>query len=174
MPKLRKMLGDVNAECTKELMRLIQAQSKKTLCTWCMDYAEKYMLSIYKKYCPNDDRPKNALITAKKYNAGEIKWSEAKLIIWYEGAYKNENPIAQAADKAVGQAASLGHSPTAGHSLGFYFYGAAAIAYDKLGLTATVEEYQCEAEKVCIDMTAALRKIAVENEPNPVKVMWEC
>ena len=62
-----------------------------------------------------------------------------------------------------------------GHKVfGLYFYGAAAIAYDSVGLNETAEVYDKIAKEVCADMTAALQVIAVEDEPNPAKIKWGC
>ena len=82
------------------------------------------------------------------------------------------NPIAQAAARAVGQGSAVVHTLT--HSLGLFFYAAAAVAYDRVGLDATEDEYAGIAEEVCFDYTDALRAIAVENEPNPAKLKWNC
>lgn len=60
------------------------------------------------------------------------------------------------------------------HSLGLYFYAAAAIAYDRAGIDATEEVYVQIAEEVCLDYTDALRVVAVEDEPNPAKLKWNC
>lgn len=57
---------------------------------------------------------------------------------------------------------------------GLYFYGAAAVAYDRVGLNETAEMYHRIAEAFCADMTAALQAIAVEDEPNPAKIKWTC
>ncbi|WP_243166211.1 hypothetical protein [Acetobacterium fimetarium] len=54
------------------------------------------------------------------------------------------------------------------------FYGALAVAYDQLGTAANWEEIeQCAAEE-CGRIEAALRMMAVENEPNPAKINWNC
>jgi len=46
-------------------------------------------------------------------------------------------------------------------------------AYDRLGTDAPWAEIeQCAAEE-CGRMEAALRAIAVENEPNPAKINWK-
>ena len=71
----------------------------------------------------------------------------------------------------VGQGSAVVHTLT--HSLR-YFYAAAAVAYDRIGLDASEDEYAAIAEEVCLDYTAALREIAVENEPNPAKLKWNC
>jgi hypothetical protein len=82
------------------------------------------------------------------------------------------NPAAQAAARACGQASACFHTPT--HSLGLAFYGAAAIAYDRVGLDATPEVYDRIAAEECAKMEAALRAVAVADEPNPVKINWGC
>jgi hypothetical protein len=69
--KLRKMLGDVNALSTVALMRLIDTQSKATICNWCIGYAEAHVLPIFEKHSPNDDRPRNALNAAREYLDGK-------------------------------------------------------------------------------------------------------
>jgi hypothetical protein len=84
----------------------------------------------------------------------------------------DNDPVAQAAARAIGQSAGSIHATT--HSLGLFFYAAAATAYDRLGLNASETEYEAVAEDVCADYTAALRSVAVENEPNPARCKWNC
>jgi hypothetical protein len=84
----------------------------------------------------------------------------------------DDNPVAQAASRAVGQGSAVVHTLT--HSLGLFFYAAAAFAYDCVGFDASEAEYAEIAEEVCLDYTNALRAIAVVNEPNPAKLKWNC
>ncbi|MPM13087.1 hypothetical protein SDC9_59442 [bioreactor metagenome] len=174
--KLRKMLGDVNAPSTIVLMRPIGTQSKATICKWCMDYAEARILPIFEKHCPTDVRPRNALTAARDYLEGKVKFPVVKNIILNEchaaARELEDNPAAQAAARACGQGSAVVH--TLSHALGLYFYGAAAIAYDRVGLNGTAEVYDKIAEEICADMTAALQAIAVENVPNPAKIKWGC
>lgn len=174
--KLRKMYGDINAPSTIALMRLIDTQSKATICTWCMDYAQAHILPIFEKHCPNDARPRNALNVARDYLDGKVKFPVVKNIILNEchaaARELEDHPAAQAAARACGQGSAVVH--TLSHSIGLYFYGAAAIAYDRVGLNETAEMYHKIAEEVCADMTAALQLLAVEDEPNPAKVKWGC
>jgi hypothetical protein len=174
--KLRKMLGDVNAPYTVALMRLIDTQSKATICNWCMDYAETRLLPIFAKHCPGDGRPRSAIDAARDFLAGNVKFPVVKDIILNQchaaARELNDNPVAQAAARAVGQASAAVHTLT--HSLGLYFYAAAAIAYDRAGLAESADAYDAIAEEVCRDYTDALRAVAVENEPNPVKIKWNC
>lgn len=175
MPKVRKMLCKADSPCIISLMRLIETQSKTTIARWCIDYAQKEMLPIYQKAYPHDTRGAIALDAANRWLAGEIKLPVVKkLILDAHTAAREaeESPAAQAAIRAVGQAASIVHVAT--HSLGLAFYGAAAIAYDRVGLREKPEVYDQIAAQECAKMQAALALIAVKNEPNPVKVNWNC
>ncbi|MCL2811329.1 MAG: hypothetical protein FWD25_05495 [Clostridia bacterium] len=174
--KLRKMLGDVNALSVRTLIQLIDTQSKATICRWCMDYAEKNVLPIFEKHCPGDNRPRNAIDAARGYLAGEVKFPIVKNIILNEchaaARELSDNPTAQAAARAVGQGSSVVH--TLSHSLGLYFYAAATIAYDRIGLAADAQAYDTIAQEICLDYTNALRAIAVKDEPHPAKIRWHC
>ncbi len=174
--KLRKMLGDVNAPSTVALMRLIDTQSKATICNWCIGYAEEHVLPIFEKRCPGDNRPRNALNAAREYLGGKVKFPVVKNIILNEchaaARELDADPAAQAAARACGQGSAVVH--TLSHSIGLYFYAAAAVAYDRIGLNETDKVYMKIAEEVCADMTAALHAIAVSEEPNPAKIKWNC
>lgn len=174
--KLRKMLGDVNAPEVVALMRLIDTQSKATICNWCMDYAEAYILPIFEKRCPGDDRPRSALNAARDYLEGKVKFPIVKDIILNQchpaARELDSDPAAQAAARACGQGSAVVH--TLSHSLGLYFYGAAAVAYDRIGTSGAAEEYDKIAAEVCADLTTALQAVAIADEPNPAKIKWHC
>lgn len=174
--KQRKMLGNVNAPSVVALRDLIDTQSKDTIRKWCLGYAEAKILPIFEKHCPGDSRPRSALNAAHDYLDGKVKFPVVKNIILNEchatARELDANPTAQAAARAVGQGSTVVHTLT--HSLGLYFYAAAAVAYDRVGIDATEEAYAEIAEEVCLDYTAALRAVAVENEPNPAKLKWNC
>ena len=177
MPKkLRKMLGDVNAPSAVALRELIDTQSKDTIRKWCLGYAKDKILPIFEKHCPDDDRPRNAVSAAHDYLDGKVKFPVVKNIILNEchaaARELDSNPTAQAAARAIGQGSAVVHTLT--HSLGLFFYAAAAVAYDRIGLDATEEAYAEIAEEVCLDYTMALRAIAVEDEPSPAKLKWNC
>lgn len=175
MPKPRKMLGDWKASYIQSLMRLIDTQSKTTIAGWCISYAEEHYLPIYEKSFPEDIRPSAALDAARDWLDGKIKFPIAKKMILDAHAAAREaeaNPSAQAAARAIGQAAASIHTPT--HSLGLAFYGAAAVAYDRVGIDEKPEVYEKIAAEECAKIEAALRAVAVENEPNPAKINWNC
>jgi len=172
--KYRKMLTDWQATYIQSLFRLIESQSKATIVNWCVDYAEVRLLPIYEAACPGDERPKDAIHAARAWMAGEIKLPAAKAVILdcHAAAREAKNPVAEATARAIGQCASTIHAPT--HSAGLMFYGALAVAYDTLGIDAPWEALLDAAEAECGRMEAALRSVAVENEPNPAKINWKC
>jgi hypothetical protein len=174
--KLRKTYGKADAPSTLALMRLIETQSKTTLTNWTLDYAEQKILPLFAKHCPGDERPLHAITAAREWLSGKVKLPYVKNIILNEchaaARELDGNPVAQAAARAIGQSAGSIHA--APHSLGLYFYAAAAVGYDRLGPRASEAEYEDVAEEVCADYTAALRAVVVENEPNPAVCKWHC
>ncbi len=174
--KLRKMLGSATSPSAISLMKLIDSQSKETICRWCIDYAKANFLPIFEKRCPDDPRPKHALESAEEYLAGKVKFTTVKDVILNEchaaARELDGDPAAQAAARACGQASAVVHTLT--HSLGLYFYGAAAVAYDRLGTQATNDAYSAVADEIGAELIASLKAVAVEDEPNPVNLTWHC
>ena len=176
MPKkYRKMLSDINAPYLQSLMSLIKTQSKSTLAHWAIDYSRLNILPIYEKAIPNDARCEHALNAADEWLEGKVKLPYVKNVILNEchaAAREAEgHPAAQAAARTCGQAAASIHS--ASHSLGLALYGALALAYDKLGADAKGDALVAVAAEECANMELALKKVAVENEPNPAKIIWK-
>jgi len=115
------------------------------------------------------------LTAARDWLAGTIKLPEAKKVILdcHAAARECENqPAAYGAARAIGQAASTIHAAT--HCMGLPLYGALAVAYDTLGPDAPWAELEPAAALECGRMEAALRAVAIEDEPNPAKLNWNC
>ena len=175
MPKLRKMLTDPSAPYIQSLMRLIETQSKETIANWCVGYAQEHLLPLWARSFPDDCRPAEALIAAQEYLAGQIKLPDVKKKIAQcrNAARESEGShIAQGAARTIDAAASSVHNPAGSISLAFY--GALTIAYGKLGTDAPWEALESLAAEECAKMEAALKAVAVENEPNPAKIKWGC
>jgi hypothetical protein len=172
------MLSDINAPYLQSLMALIQTQSKTTIANWCISYCRDSVLPIYEKSFPGDDRPRHALDAAQAWLAGTMKLPEVKKIILDEAHAAAREldvtryPAELAAARTCGQCAATIHAPT--HSLGLALYGALAIAYDQLGPSANFQDCEALAANECAKMEAALRALAVTDEPNPAKVNWTC
>lgn len=175
MAKPRRMLSDWEAPYIRSLVRLIETQSKTTLINWCVDYAEERLLPLYEKHVPEDGRPRAAIGAAREWLSGAVKLTLAKplILLCHAAAREAEgNPAAQAAARAIGQCASTIHAPR--HCIGLPLYGALALAYDRVGTDASWDQIERNAAEQCGRMEAALRRVAVENETNPAKIVWTC
>jgi hypothetical protein len=58
------------------------------------------------------------------------------------------------------------------HSIQVVFYGAAAVAYDSVGVVESNEVYDKIAAEEASRFEAALRAVAIDDEPNPVPCKW--
>lgn len=175
MAKLRKTLGTLDSPYIISLMRSIETQSNNTIGKWTVTYALEHITPIYEKFYPTDSRLRDTLNASLDYLDGKIKLTVVKkLISDLRSAAKDveNNPVAQASIRAVSQAAASIHNPT--NSLGFVFYGNAAIAYDKVGLEESADFYEHLAFEESTKMELALKSISVENEPNPANINWYC
>jgi hypothetical protein len=172
---LRKTLLSVDSPSIVALMRLMETQSKATVAAWAVAYAQDHYLPLYDAARPADPRPAAALAAARRWLAGDVKLPQAKpaILACHQAAREAEgDPIAQAAARAVGQAASSIHAPT--HALGLAFYGAAAVAYATAGLAADATVYAAIAAEEGARLLASLQEAAVPNEPHPARFNWNC
>lgn len=175
MSKTRKMLSNWDIPCIQSFVNLIKMQTKPTLATWALEYAQQYILPLWSKYYTDDLRPQNALNAAWKWLLGTIKLPEVKTAILqcHKAALEaDKNPAAQAAARAIGQSASTIHS--ARHCIGFIQYGTMAIVYDILGTKANWGEIARCADTEYRRMSDTLRAIALKNSPNPTKINRKC
>lgn len=175
MAKLRKMLGSVDSPHITALMRMIETQSKQTLALWAVNYTQNNYLDIYEKAYSNDKRLNELCKAVHSHLEGSLKLAELKALLKQArllAAEAEADPTAQAAARAVSTACGVITTPT--NALGFAFYGAAAFAYSRAGLSASAEEYDALADEELSKIALSLKSCLVENEPNPVKVNWNC
>lgn len=175
MAKLRKMLGKLTDPEIVELMALIETQSRETLVNWSASYVKQHYLSVFAQHKPEDKRLETALSQLSAYMEGTIpaKTLRASLGDARKAAQQcGDDPVAQAAARAVSTACAVVFTPT--NALGFTFYGAAAYAYHSEGLGESNEVYDALARQELICLLDALKSVAVANEPNPVSIDWGC
>lgn len=182
MAKLRKMLGSIESQECKELMALIETQSKKTLAAWAADYAKNQYLGIYEEYakkCTDDSSICRGMAygidICTGYLNGERKLDEAKVVIreMRQTAQNcTDQPVMQAAARAISTACATVQTPT--NALGFLFYGAATVAYHELGIEETQEAYEIVATRELKRAYASLQAAAVPDEKKPAKIKWGC
>lgn len=175
MAKLRKMLGKLDNPDIIALMRLIETQSQQTLSQWAIEYTEKVCLPIFEKQLPEDSRPADAISNCRTYLNGEIKLTQVKPFLKAAGQAARDADgfaAAQAAARAIGTACSVIQNPPG--ALGFVFYCAAAVAYDRAGTDQKQDVYDRLAEEEIAAVLHSLQKAAKPDEPNPVKIDWNC
>lgn len=159
---LRKTLGDPGSSSSLALRGLIGRQPKALVRRWCLQYARAHFLTLFEGLCPEEPRPRLAIEAAERYAAGQGSFQEARerILACHAAARELEGrPAAQAAARACGHAASVVHVPL--HAMGLYHYGAAALAYDVLGVEAGDEAYAEVATALLEDLRGSLEK-AVE------------
>lgn len=161
-----KTLGRPDAPCLKAFSGRVAACPKPLLAAWCLDTAEARFLPIYAKACPGDGRLPQTLEAARAWLRGEARLPDVRnLILHAAHAAAREaegQPAAQAAARAAGHAASAVHARR--HALGLAFYGAAALAYDSLGVNAGKAAYEAVFERLCLALADSLAEAM--NEKN--------
>lgn len=174
MPKLRKMLGDVQTPECLALMRLMETQSERTLAEWAIYYAKQTYLPIYAERCPENLRLAEIITGCETYLQGNIERSAVKLLLKeaVKIARETTEPIAQAAARAVSTACTALQTPTS--ALGFLFYGAAAVAYSQAGLTQSAQDYDKLAAAELKNALTSLKQAALADEAHPAKLKWHC
>lgn len=174
MAKLRKMLGDMESPECKGLREVIETQSKLTLGAWAVAYAKAHYLSIYEEECPGEDILSKAITECERFLSEEIKLADLKptLKLARETASKTTGEIAQASARAIATACAAVQTPT--NAFGFLLYGAAATVYKEAGLEESSETYDLLASKELARALESIKSVAVEDEPKPVKINWNC
>lgn len=175
MAKLRKMLGKLDNPDIIALMRLIETQSQQTLSQWAIEYTAEICLPIFEKQLPEDSRPADAISNCRRYLNGECKLTQVKPFLKAAGQAARDAegfPAAQAAARAIGTACSVIQNPPG--ALGFVFYCAAAVAYDRAGTDQKQDVYDQLAEEEIAAVLHSLQKAAKPDELSPVKIDWNC
>lgn len=173
--KLRKMLGDINAPCIKALMAQIETQSKETLAIWAVGYVETNFLPVYEKAFPENAEFSEIIGEVRAFLDGNRKLAQVKPFLAKAKVIAKEaetDPAGQAAARAISTACAVIQTPT--NALGYTFYGAAAVLYDRLGICEPQEVYDTLAVAEFEKMLESLKKISVSNEKNPAKIKWGC
>ena len=175
MPRLRKMLGDVNFPGCIALMRQIETQSARTLAAWAVRDAASRCLPLYEAAFPGDDRLRSAVSACEACLHGDIKLAQIKPLLREAAQVARElegHSVAQAAARAVSTACATIATPT--NALGFVFYSAAACAYSELGLCARQTEYDAYAEREFDRALHSLNRVSVPEETSPARITWNC
>lgn len=174
MPKLRKMLGDISHPTVVALMRLIETQSKATLAHWTTDEAELLYLPIYERRLNASPIPRQVIAACRAHLDGALPLAALKPLLKQARtlAAAEADPTAQAAARAIATGCATITTPT--NALGYLFYGAAAVAYDRAGLSESAETYDALAVEALDRALKRLQAVAIPDELNPAKINWNC
>lgn len=175
MARLRKMLGDIQHPTTVALMRLIETQSKATLARWATKHAAEAYLPIYEAHAAAASPAlSDAIHACLAHLDGALRLPELKPLLKQARATAaaEADPVAQAAARAVAAGCATILTPT--NALGHLFYGAAAIAYDRIGLAAAPNAYDDLANQELARALQSLQAAAIADEPHPAKIDWGC
>ncbi|WP_050697349.1 putative immunity protein [Anaeromassilibacillus senegalensis] len=175
MAKLKKMLGRADDPQIIALMEMIETQNKTTLANWAASYAEAHFLPIYEKAYSEDTRLRELILSVKMYLSGKQTFPAVKALLKQARQIAQEaeaSPAAQAAARAVSTACAVVQTPT--NALGFVFYGAAASAYSQAGISETPDRYDALASAELDKLVESLQKALIPNDPNPVRITWNC
>ena len=155
-------------------MQLIETQSRTTLARWAIAYAEQTCLPLYEAAHPGEDALRNlAAACAAGPDAKAIKPQLRELAALARGGNRPGGPTRYLrVAKAIATACAVWQTPT--NALGFLFYAAAAIVYAREGTGYPPAYYDTPAEAAWQAALASLQAAALPNEPNPVKVNWNC
>lgn len=166
--KTRKMLSDWEAPYIQNFLQAAKGQSKRTLAGFAVAYAQEKLLPVWENAFPRDERPALALQAARNWLDGNGKLPKVKqaILACHSAARQAEQqPAAQAAARAIGQAAAAIHTPR--HVISLPLYGALSLAYHALGDKADWASLEARAATECERMRQALREVSAENEPTP-------
>lgn len=174
MGSLRNMICNSESESVKKLMALMETQNEKTLGKWNLDMIRYVYMPILRKYQLDMDWVELGLEKGEAYLAKAI--SQKQWRTYFREIDKKHDGVKQqpslALIRATIQAFRSLDTPTAG--LGQLFYGAAALAYDELGIYETKEIYDVYGERFILKNLMELEKISIADEKNPVKINWYC
>lgn len=170
---LRKMLGRVDQPEIVHLMRLIETQSKQTLTRFSAEYVAEHYLPIAAELAPDEIRLQTAVTAVEEYmTGGALQALKAAVRDARTAAQEQKDPVCQAAARAVATACAVAVTPT--NALGFAFYGAAAYAYHTAGVKAGSDVYDALADEELRRIGDALERACVPDEPDPVRISWNC
>ncbi len=143
---------------------------RRTVAGWAADCAER-VLGLFEAEAPWDTRPRDAIARTRAFARGELGVAEEirRRFVGGVAAREVSSPVAVAAAKAAGQAASVPH-------MGAHALGAAAYAAKAVGLAdpdrpgAISEEIHWQLDRLSEAARAALRRLPPvgENASGPL------
>ncbi len=141
----------------------LEDETHRRLALWAADCAE-HVLGLFERECPGDERPRNAVATARAWARGEVSMIQAR-----RAAYAAHDAAKGAAGAAVLAARAAGHAAATAH-MADHELGAAAYAIK----AARAASPEAEREKAGEDeadwqrrrLPAEIRELVLSDQGN--------
>ena len=149
---------------------LLELPRHRLLAIWAADCAE-HVLPLFNAKCPQDDRPRRAIETARAWSRGQATVDEAREAAFaaHAAARSASDPAAREATSAAGHAVATAHM--ADHELGAAAYAIKAV---RLASTAsdglTVGERECRWQRE--QLPEAIRALVLSDEEQRNEKFW--
>jgi hypothetical protein len=149
---------------------LLDVTRHRLLASWAADCAE-HVLPLFTTKCPEDDRPRRAVKTARAWSRGEATLGEAReaAVAAHAAARSLSDAAAREVARAAGHAVATAHM--ADHEL-----GAAAYAIKAVRLASPASDAMAAGERECRwqreQLPEAIRELVLSDEEKRNKKLW--
>ena len=149
---------------------LLDGAHHSLLASWAADCAE-HVLPLFTAKYPKDDRPRQAIDTARAWSRGEASVGEAR-----EAAFAAHAAARSASDAAAREVArAAGHAVATAH-MADHELGAAAYAIRAVRLTSPAADATLAGERECQwqreHLPEAIRELVLSDEKRRNKKFW--
>jgi hypothetical protein len=148
---------------------MLTDEDHRLLAVWAADCAE-HVLEHFERACPGDDRPRNAIDSARSWTRGEITMTQARTAAGHAmGAARSLRGPARHAAYAAGQAAAVAH--VAAHELGAAAYAIkAARAAAPMGEEEPAGRRECRWQRA--QLPAPVRELVLDDQRLRNDICW--
>lgn len=149
---------------------LLDVSRHRLLASWAADCAE-HVLPLFTAQYPDDDRPRQAIETARTWSRGEATVGEAR-----EAAFAAHAAARSAADAVAREVArAAGHAVATAH-MADHELGAAAYAIKAVRLASPESDAMAAGERECRwqreQLPEAIRELVLLDEEQRNKKLW--
>ena len=142
----------------------------RLLASWAADCAE-HVLPLFTTQYPEDDRPRQAIETARAWACGQATVGEAREAAFaaHAAARSASDPAARAVARAAGHAVATAHA--ADHELGAAAYAIKAVRLSSPAAVARqVGDRECQWQRE--QLPEAIRELVLSDQAKRNKKLW--
>lgn len=147
----------------------LQDADHHLLAIWAADCAQ-HVLHLFEEMQPNDERPRQAIDSARAWAQGEIRMSQSKAAGGHAmAAARNLSGSSRHAAYAAGQAAVVAH--VAAHELGAAAYAIKAVREAAImGLVEESGRLECEWQRA--QLPSKIRELVLDDQKLRNEICW--